>query len=450
MADYSKVIWGTHLFLPKAELRTHIALLKNRFTVRSKFDDRETPVFFEKKDWFGIPRYFNTSYLSHAAQVIDETTLGHPIDMQMKSELRDVQRPVFDQFVQSIAHGKTGVLLKAPTGFGKTVLMLQMIAHLGVTALIIVPRAAIISQWVDRILQHTNLTKDDIGIARQDKCDFEGKKIVVGMIHSLAKNRYPEEFKSYFGAVVWDEVHTAGADSLSTTLNYYPAKYRIGASATVDRKDAMEDIYKLHIAEVTLSPTCGTYVKPTVFLRSYTSKKKHPYLDKVKDSKSRRGVILSALGEDLARNALIAVYVDKFVKSGRRTLVLSDRTEQLDTLFHLLTGRHSHTPTKVGLFTGKTSKGERDRVLKHCDIILATYGVMAMAIDVPDLRALAYATPLSDVEQAVGRILRLCEGAKEPVVLDIVDETFKETQRWAYLRQDQYRKSGAKIIEVKA
>lgn len=56
----------------------------------------------------------------------------------------------------------------------------------------------------------------------------------------------------------------------------------------------------------------------------------------------------------------------------------------------------------------------------------------------PDLRAVVFGTPASDVAQAVGRILRLCEGAKEPVVVDLVDTKYEDCCRWASYRQQYY------------
>lgn len=320
-----------------------------------------------------------------------------------------------------------------------TVMGCAMIQALKRATLIIVPRDNLIKQWVDRILSVTDLTRDDIGIAQQDVCDYKGKKIVVGMVHSLAKDKYTEEFKNYFGCVVWDEVHVVGAQTFSQTIGMFHAKYRIGMSATLSRKDGMEDVYKLAIGQVNLSPAkLTTLVSPKVFIRPFKTAKKHPYLSKMKDAKSRRGVLISELANDTARNALIAVYAKKFADSGRRIVIFSDRVEQLKFLKDVLTKRHGMSAASIGLFTGSTKDGDRKVILQHSKIILATFGVMAMGVDVPDLRAIIFGTPLSDVAQAVGRILRLCEGAKDPVVLDIVDSAYPDCVRWGHTRQKYY------------
>lgn len=438
---YSEIILSTHAFIKKSELSGSVDKAKRLFHIVSKFEpDVSVDIFAETSTHFGFPLYYRDFSL-HTEHLVDVRTMGAEASFTLKEdfELRDMQKPVIDSFLQSIANGKTGWLLNSPTGSGKTVMGCAMIQALGRATLIIVPRDNLIKQWIERILDFTNLKRDDIGIAQQDVCDYRGKKIVVGMVHSLAKDKYTEEFKSYFGCVVWDEVHVVGAQTFSQTIGMFPAKYRIGMSATLSRKDGMEDVYKLAIGQVNLSPAkLTTLVSPKVFIRSFKTTKKHPYLSKMKDAKSRRGVLISELANDTARNALIAVYAKKFADSGRRIIIFSDRVEQLKFLKDVLTKRHGMSAASIGLFTGSTKEGNRKVILQHSKIILATFGVMAMGVDVPDLRAIIFGTPLSDVAQAVGRILRLCEGAKDPVVLDIVDSAYPDCVRWGYMRQKYY------------
>lgn len=442
---YSELLVSTHAFLKKEELTKPLPHLRSLFTVRSRFEpDKEVALYKETPTLFGIPLYYQ-DLEKHAVQVKDKRSQGHKVTVEMADdfELRENQVGMFENFCTHVQNGKTGFLLHAPTGFGKTASCLRMIAELGLTALVIVPRDFLVEQWIQRMLALTKLTREDIGIAQQGVCDFKGKKVVVGMIHSLAKDKYPAEFKKYFGVVVWDEVHVVGAETFSRTAGMFPARYRIGMSATPDRKDGLEDVFKLTIGQTFLSPTspdgARTLVSPKVFLRSYTSAKKHQYLSKMRDATSRRGVLISELSNDLARNALIAVYVKKFAESDRRVLVFSDRIEQLKLLKDILVKRHGMRAADIGLFTGSTKEGDRRIILQSSQIVLATYGVMSMGVDVPDLRALVFATPLSEAAQSVGRILRLCENAKEPVVLDIIDTLYEDCVRWARSRQKYYQ-----------
>lgn len=328
-----------------------------------------------------------------------------------------------------------------------TFLGLKFLEEIGRTALIIVPREFIIDQWKERILEHTNLKESDIGIAQGPVCDYKGKKIVLGMIHSLSKDKYPDDFLKYFGVVLIDEVHTVSAVTFAKVVSLFPAKYRIGLSATMKRTDGMENVFKWAIGETLLHMGGTTDVVPTVFIKQYkSSMKKRDYLYKVTDVTRRCGIILSSIAEDASRNQLIAHYAKKFAESGRKTVILSHRKEQLKSIHQILTGKLGVPHSNVGFFVGQTKKAEKQGILENSRIILATYGVMSMAIDVPDLRALIYGTPQSDAEQSIGRILRMCEGSKDPVALDIVDVDYKECVSWEVKRRSMYTRNKAKVI----
>lgn len=435
-------------WIRKGELKTPVHELRRILSVHSRFNDRDPiPLFAETEGAFGIPLYYK-DISRHATEVIDLSSDGFPADFSFLSTLRPKQQPIMDRFMQSIAIGKTGFLIEAPTGTGKTVILLSMLSQLKRTTLVVVPRSAIVKQWRERIVEHTDIKDSEIGIAQQSRCDYNGKKIVIGTIQSLMKDKYGKDFKRYFGAVVYDEVHVTSATEFSKTVTLFPARYRIGASATMKRTDGTEAVYESHVGEVVIKMKGGTDVKPRIFLREYKAKRVHPYVNRMTDAKSRRGVLLTEISKDVARNALIAVYIKKFVESGRRTLLLSDRKEQVLHIAKLLRMRHGFYKKDVGIFMGETKEMERKRVLKHCPIILATYGVMAMAIDVPDLRALVFATPMSEIEQPLGRILRLCDEAKDPVTLDIIDSAYPDAVKWAYKRQRKYESAGAEMFNV--
>lgn len=452
---YSKIVESTHLWLPRGELKRPVHELRTFFTIRSSFDVRKAVALYKEAvasgvPYVGIPRYYKPELRDLAEEYIDKTSHGLPVSFRFTSELRERQQPMIDAFVQALAQGKTGFLLHAPTGSGKTVLLLKMLEILGKTALVIVPRDYIVQQWRERILEHTDLTASDIGLAQQRVCDFEGKKIVIGMIHSLSKGKYPVEFRRYFGVVVWDECHVLGAETFAKTVGMFPARYRIGASATPSRRDGMDEVFRWSIAETTLQMAGSTEVLPKVLVRNYSGVIPPQRLGLFSDKMQRRGVIITAIARDFKRNVLIAAYLKKLADSGRRVLLLSDRKEQLETVYSLLTVRHKVLAKDVGIFTHETPKRQREDILRYAKIILATYGVMSMAVDVPDLAGLVFGTPLSDVIQPVGRILRRAEDKKEPVVIDIVDTAFRECRAWYARRLVQYQKSGAQVIQIAA
>lgn len=442
---FSNVVDGTHLFVKKSELSESIDVLRRRFTILPKFDDLESvQVFSETDDMFGFPRYYR-DLSKYSNNVTNARSEGEPIDFEVLSPPRDRQVQLLERFSRLVSLGREGYLLVAPTGTGKTYMMLTFLSVLKRTALVIVPRDHIVTQWIDRIVEHTSLTRDDIGIVRQDKCEFDGKKIAVGLVHSLSKDKYSEEFKRWPGVVVFDEVHITGAKTFSKVVGMFPARYRIGASATPYRQDGMEEVYQLSIAQETLTLRGGSDVLPSVLIREYVSDYIPKSLSFITDRLSRRGVIISALASDTKRNSVLSMYTRKLYDSGRRVLLLSDRKDQLYSIRNILVGRFSVPKDDIGIFIQETKRESKKLILESSKIILATYGMMSMAVDVQDLSGLVFGTPQSHITQPLGRVLRKCYYKKDPVVVDIVDLSYREAVRWAAQRRKVYSEIGARM-----
>jgi superfamily II DNA or RNA helicase len=88
----------------------------------------------------------------------------------------------------------------------------------------------------------------------------------------------------------------------------------------------------------------------------------------------------------------------------------------------------------------------KEQALKETEgrkVVIATYAMAAEALDIKTLTTLIMATPKTDIEQSVGRILR--EKHSNPIVVDIVDshDTFKNQWR---KRKTFYKKENYKII----
>jgi hypothetical protein len=104
----------------------------------------------------------------------------------------------------------------------------------------------------------------------------------------------------------------------------------------------------------------------------------------------------------------------------RRGIVLSDRRKHLIALYALLGGDNGECCLYLGE-TGKKRKRDRDEraATKRC--MLATVSLAEEGLDVPDLSFLVLATPKSEVEQCVGRILRPLPDKPRPAIVDIWD-----------------------------
>ena len=188
--------------------------------------------------------------------IVDERVAGEKVDFKFKLKLGPTEDREEDQvdFVDAVVKAtekRTGAIGQASPGYGKTMCALACVARLGRTTAVLVHKSFLMNQWVERIQEAFDIDPKDIGIVQQDVCDYKGKKIVLIMVQSLLSSReYPEDMYSYFGTVVVDEVHRFGAVEFRKAITKFPAKYRIGVTATPKRKDGLEKVFFMHIGEI--------------------------------------------------------------------------------------------------------------------------------------------------------------------------------------------------------
>lgn len=388
---------------------------------------------------FGFPR--------HAAikvdSVQDETIEGLPANFRFLGDLRSYQLPVIEKFKKKMGNGTRDIILEADTGAGKTVMLIYMLHLLGHAALVIVPKTDLVSQWRKRILEFTDIPASKIGLARQDVCEYEGKSVVIGMIHSVCKDRYPEAFKRHFGVVVFDELHKLGAFYFSKVGGMFPAKHRIGATATLNRSDGLESAFLVHLGSTIIRPDISEQPVPEVAVYTYkTGSGRIPsYLQ---ETISRRGVLLSKLAKNNKRSMVIAKFAAQLVDSGRQTLVVSERIPHLKQIYQYML-QMGVDESDLGFYLGATKKKERVRVAKECRCILATMSMLSLGTDIPTLRGLVFATPVSQIAQPVGRIRRINPELKDPFVVDFYDSDYEECTRWMRNRRKFYESIGCQV-----
>lgn len=456
---YSKVINSTHIYIPVDQVKNldHARILN---TATSKFGDTEISMFDETRSgYFGVPRYYFKNLVAVTSRIIDETSNGESLGAKFTSEYWPGQLEVLEQFARYYKAGKTGFIFEAPPGFGKTVCLIRMILAINKTTLVVVPRSNLVKQWVERLLEHSNLKKKDIGVVINGKAVWRGKKVVVGLVHTLALDRFGEDFKSNFGTAIYDEVdRSVPPATFAPVVMMFPTKYRIGASATIVRQDGLDVIFQRHIGECWLFGSDANRMEPKVLIHEFNGNSGYVHAQSAK--LNRRGMLLSKLAINPARNAVLARYIQMIYKTGRRTLVLSDRTDQLVMLRGLVHTKFGIPFNEMGYYVRKlpkdtppwekqkyrtVKKGELERVSNNAKIIFATYGMFALGTDIPDLAGLVYATPQSATEQSRGRIERVLKGKKQPVIVDLVDTVYGDARRWGRSRRNEYEKKGLKI-----
>ena len=339
----------------------------------------------------------------------------------------DEQARVISEVVQLTATGESFVI-EAPTGFGKTVCAMDIIAKIGMKTLVVVTKEDIRDQWrnaAQMVLGLSDAKGGGIGYIQGDTCQIAGNGLVIALIQSLAKEaRYNESLFKEFGLVIWDEVHRVGADFFSQSAYRVPAAIRLGLSATPDRKDGRDEVIRAHIGDIrvrahTLPLTPRVIARRTPWKLPMT--RQGGKVIPLPHSPGKCGHVISMLSKSFERNKMIALFVGQAFKKGRNILVQSDRKEHLEELASMISSS-GVPPAEIGFYIGGLTEKQRDAA-KGKSVIMATYAMTAEATDIPWLDTLVMATPKSDVRQIVGRILRQYEGKKDPVVFDMIDSS---------------------------
>lgn len=382
-----------------------------------------------------------------------KTSNGYGVDLGFDEVLqasrpdqKEVQDTLIEHFLASFGEDHNpyrGGLLCAGCGSGKTVMGLKLAHILGRTTLVMVHKEFLIKQWIERIEQFLDVPSDQIGRIQGNKCNFEGKSIVLGMIHSLAQRQYTPDMYNYFGTILVDEAHRISAPMFSQALPRFPAKNVIGLTATPRRGDGLEDVFHYLIGPVLSKIDSINTVEPTIYqvgFNSYCPEQK--YMSRNKKTGQVKKIylakLINILSENPRRNEYIVTEMTKALSKGRRVLVFSDRLEHLAAL---KTGLEQAMPTiTTGYYVGGMKPHEWEKSAQ-CDAIFATYAMGKEGLDIPAVDTLYMATPKSDVEQAIGRVVRECFGKKDPIVVDIVD--INDTcESFAQKRLQQYNKLG--------
>ena len=425
-----KVIVDRWAWLAKAELTdVQLRALRRNLTVTPRVSsfDKEDPkplyLYAETPTMFGIAREYALGNLKPHHQVELRVSNGDkstwPGALEFSGELRIEQEQAVLQIATMFKNNTLGGLLCATPGFGKTVSAAALMAQLQVPTLVVVHKEFLMSQWQQRLEQF--LPGIQIGLCQQDTLDYHGKHVVLGMVHTLADRKFSDEFIRWPGLVITDEVHRVGAATWSVVPSKFPARWRFGITATPRRKDGAEKVFQLHIGRI-LFTAKEQRMRPKI-KRVHTTFRVAP-TPNMPVGKMPRTLLVTFLCASPARLALVANQTVQALQADRKVLVLSERVAHLEAIEKAIVGLWPSSVAKlpsIDYYIGGRTEQERELAAK-ARVILATSQFASEGLDIPALDTLILATPMSDVEQAVGRILRPFEGKKPPIVVDVRDD----------------------------
>jgi len=429
-------------WLDKNELSPEqVARVKKELIVRPRKvgnhpgpDPEPLHLYADGPDFLGVPRqyFFQQNRHKHTVDLCVNATKEWEEPLSFSGQLRGEQAQALEVVVGVLRGGNLGGILQAVPGWGKTVWACALMARLKVPTLVVVHKEFLMDQWMERIGQF--LPGASVGLVQQDKCDIVGRHIALAMLASLSCHEYDESLYRWPGMVLVDEVHRIGSHYWSQVPPKFPTRWMLGLSATPRRKDRADKVFLYHIGEIIFKAT----EKRLAFKvkKVYTSFRvvKTPNFNPALMSE---GLLLRFLCKSSDRNRKITGLLVDALKAERKVMVLSSRLKHLHRLKELIEAEEWVKPPTVGFYVGGMSKKAR-KESEECQLIFATTQMCTEALDIPPLDTLFLVTPLGDVEQAVGRILRPVPGKKDPIVVDVRDEEVEHCRKLASYRDRQY------------
>jgi superfamily II DNA or RNA helicase len=338
---------------------------------------------------------------------------------------------------------ESGILQLAP-GVGKTVITIYMIGTRKKKSLILVHRDGLADQWRQKFMDFTNISYDDI--ARLKSASFQKdlqNPIIIATTQTFTSllKRKREEFlialnEANIGVFVADEVHTSvGAPTFSKCSIHMPSRYVYGLSATPYRYDGNGDVIEFHLGDIFADDdTEGTMpANVTVVMLDYlidsAGRSKYirwggqfqraRYLNMIKKSKPFDTVVKSLMNK---------------LKQDRNTIMILERTKQIDELYDWLK------------FDSK-SKFYKSASLAELNqrFTFATPGKCRDGIDAPWKDAIIMTSPISNIEQLSGRVVRTYPNKQTPAIIDMVDYGCPEIARTIYGRLNFYESKQWKV-----
>ena len=390
------------------------------------------PIFREKTKYLCLPRFYKNKKLT----IKRKFTTGDEADTKFTQNLRPKQIEIANDCLEKIKNVSGGII-NLPCGYGKTVIALYLAAKLKIKTLVIVHKTFLQDQWIERAKQFTDAK---IGTIRQNKIDTENKDIVIGMLQSISMKDYDANLFDQFGLVIYDEAHHIISKVFSNALFKINPQYIIGLSATPYRSGNLTKGLMLHLGKMIYKIDKKEDEKAIVKVFHYKTIHKLFEEKKIwmkgKVAPNSQKMINNICELECRNRILVDIIYNMWKIEDRKILVLSGRTskiEHLKMLKELLQnkikeeikeGKLLNDECRLHYYTGKTSQLERSEAEKHADIIFATYEMAHEGLDIPRLNTMIMTTPKTNVQQAVGRIMRNASSDVfiTPLIIDVVDE----------------------------
>lgn len=364
---------------------------------------------------------------------------GAPLEINLREEtlsgknfgVREYQQNAAASLVGDKGPGTGFGTIVLPCGAGKTIVGMQLMSILKTNTLIVTTNISAVHQWIDELMDKTNLTRDQIAEYTGESKSIKPVTVATYQILTWRPEKdgpYPHFslFRSNnWGLIIYDEVHMLPAPVFRVAAELQAVR-RVGLTATLIREDGCEG----HVFSL---------VGPKRFDVPWKELEKSRWIATAQCIEVRipleqgKEIEYAVAGnrekhriasENNLKLGIVKELVEKCTED--KILVIGQYLKQLNEIAAIL---------KVPIVTGKTPNSERDRIFADfrngAIKVLVVSKVANFAIDLPDASMAIQVSGTfgsrQEEAQRLGRILRPKERTSRFFTLitkDTVEEEF--------------------------
>jgi len=413
--------------------------------INSKEGNKEYPLYLESDNKIYLPKCYGLEKFGKAVNDNLPSGLDCP-NLIFKGALRDIQKIPIENFIQSAENPeKLGGIISVPCGFGKTIMAIYVACYFKKKTLFISHKDFLNEQFITSVKEFVPSCK--IGKIKQNKIDVDGKDIVIATLQSLALRDYEPSLFKDFGLVIVDECHHIASEVFSRAFRKMNIRISLGLSATLNRKDGLRKVFEWYLGKSVFNYKIdknSSEMKVQIH-KYFASSNEYSAIKTFYNGQPNIVASINNICNYKPRTLLIIEILKGIleVEKDRKVLILSERKNQLRDIEEMLKDNEMFD---YGYYVGGMKMNDLD-ISATKQIILATYQMSSEGLNIPTLNTLILASPIGDIQQSVGRILREKKENRKytPLCIDIFDELSVVKSKG--FRRLKYYKSNGYIIK---
>ena len=369
-----------------------------------------------------------TDLIPQDYEVVDKREVIKADFPEFKFDLRDSQKAVYDEL-------NDNAIINAWVSWGKTFTGLAIAGKLGLKTLVVTHTVPLRNQWAKEVEKVYGFKPSIIG---SGSFNTSGP-VVIGNTQTLYRNI--SEIRRIFGTVILDEMHHVSSPTFSKIIDTNYARYKIGLSGTIERKDGKHVVFRDYFGHNVFKPPKENFMAPSVHILHSEVR----FMDGAKIPWANR---VTALGNNEEYRHTVALTAAAYAAKGHKVLVVSDRV-------HFLKACAELAGEDAICVTGEVSHEDREKYMSEIrdgkkKILFGTQAIFSEGISLNNLSCLILGTPINNeplLTQLIGRVIRKEENKRDPVIVDIHLKG-NTARKQASNRMGHYMKQGYAIKQL--